>query len=101
MPTTITNRIATLFKNASEVCRAAETSLSQRVVYITRAAAMRGVLTSALEAMNELERLAVPADFDDEWRALRVKVAFLITKSQRIIAGSDCAPAPCRSGFRY
>lgn len=94
----IEDRIHSLAENAGAVIRFAEGRLAQRVVYLAHARALREALESTLLAMNEVERLAVPADFDSAWLELRAKIAFLLSQCQTIIAAGAGQPKqPCRT----
>jgi hypothetical protein len=53
------------------------------------------------KAMNQIECDAVPSDFDDEWRALRLRFAHAQSKFEHILNGAADITQPAKPMVYY
>jgi hypothetical protein len=102
MTTTIEQRITAVVEKAGAVLLTAKAELSRRVIYCTRARVMADATRDTLRAMTELEADGVSSDFPDEWRHMRLTLAYAQTQFQRIIDGAgDHDQPPCHTNSRH
>jgi hypothetical protein len=93
----IEQRVHSLAENSAEVVRVVEANLGRKLLVAGRLPALIDVITTALQAMNEMEREAGPFTFSDDWRALRLTLSGQVSQIQRMLAGTDASEKPCHT----
>jgi hypothetical protein len=93
----IEDRIAITQEQVRNVLAFIESELESRIVYLHRARVLIEIIASTLGAMTELERKAVPSDFEENWRSLRSSLEHAQGRFQAIVAGSDAPQQPCKT----
>jgi hypothetical protein len=88
--------IASIAENAGGVAAICEADLGRRVVYTTRARIMLDAIRGVFVAMDQIEHEATTSDFDDAWRALRLRLSYSQTQLQQILNGvAGITQPPC------
>lgn len=90
-------RIANTQGNASNIADLLENELAQRVIYIRRAHLLIGLARDAQEVMRRAEAAGVESDFNDDWHALRSRLAHAQRQFENIIGASDVPQQPCKT----
>jgi hypothetical protein len=85
---TIEDRISAIAAKARDVAGVVDAELARRVVYLDRARVIVGIVHDTLAVMTKIEGEAVPSDFDDAWRELRLRLAHSQARLERIINGA-------------
>ena len=92
----IEDRVHALLEDGQTVATIAEAELDHKIIYITRAKTLTDAIADIFRAMNDLECGATPSDFDDAWRALRLRLAHAQSKFEQILNGAgDIMHPPC------
>ncbi len=92
----ITDRIANTKDQVANVVAFLDNEIGAPIIYLQRAGIVLDVIRSTVGAMDRLEAVAVPSDFDGSWRAYRARLQTAKQQFERIVSGSDAPSTPCR-----
>jgi hypothetical protein len=97
---TITQHIESITENATAVATLAEADLAREVVYVSRARVMATAIKGVFAAMDQLECSGTSAgfEFNDDWRAVRLRLALAQSRMEAVISGAgDSTLPPCQA----
>ena len=96
----IEQHIQSITQNANAVATLAETDLARDIVYVSRARVMVTAIKGVFAAMDQLECSGTAAGFvfNDDWRAVRQRLALAQSRFEAVISGSaDLTLPPCQA----
>jgi hypothetical protein len=94
---TIEQRINAIAADAERVTDIVEFELKREIVYTSRAKVLIDAIAGVFKAMNVIEAEGVPTDFNDDWTALRLRLADARSQFKHVLNGAgDVTLPPCQ-----